>query len=195
MREWWDDSIYTPSPGVDYRDKPCNRSGRRKAGAVRRISSIARPFHRRMRTKITLGDMLTEEQLRALTKGMIAEQRHGSRTPRSRQSTNRDEEIADICGKVQWLRHKRQAGQLKSRMPYMTQEQAAQRYERMHERLEDEREMFKVAQQQRPPQKCRKPGMRNTCVRATSGKARFYRRESSTYTSTMMFGALISGEY
>ena len=141
---------------------------------------------------MTIGDMFSEEQLRALVKDIKAEQKQGIRAPRSRKS-NRTGDIADICNRVQWIRHKRQAGELKSRKPYRTARQTMDRYEEFYEkygRLEGTKEMFRAGQQERPPHKCKKPGMRNTCVRAYSGKVRrsFERVSVSSMTGTLVCG-------
>lgn len=152
-----------------------------------------------MRIKVTLGDMLTQEQLRALTKGMIAEQRTGSRTPRSRQSDNR---LDGVCERIQWMRHKRQRGEWKNRSRRGTTEQAILRYESdwrylCGTELEDTQAIFNVAKTVSSPyHKCNKPGMRNTCVRPKLERPRGIRKQPyAVYSSTSLTGVMVGGEY
>lgn len=111
-----------------------------------------------MKRTITLGDYLTEAQLRTLVKDYQVEQKHratmpyrekkGSRTPKRRQSEELSE-IDAIRGRVQYQRHKRQAGTWKNRNPYLSQSEAIARYERVWELsapLESREQMFAIGQ-------------------------------------------------
>jgi hypothetical protein len=106
-----------------------------------------------MRQVTTLGDYLTEAQLRTLVKDYQVEQKYGatmpyrentgSRTPKRRQS----EELSGVDAirkRVQRQRHERHAGI--SRKPYLSQQDAIARYERRRERLESGEEMFFIGQ-------------------------------------------------
>lgn len=99
-----------------------------------------------MSKKITLGDYLTEAQLRKLTGGKKLEQKSVQPSIKHSELTG----VAAIRAKVQWQRHKRQKGEWKSNKPYLTTEEAMRRYERReelrHERLETGEEMFRAGQ-------------------------------------------------
>lgn len=113
-----------------------------------------------MRSKVTLGDYLSEAQLRTLVKDYQVEQKigadnrtiGGSRTPRRRQSEELSG-IAAVRARVQWQRHKRQRGEWKSNQPYMTWAELCDRFERRYERLESEAEIFAIMQGQRTRKK------------------------------------------
>lgn len=111
-----------------------------------------------MRQVTTLGDYLTEAQLRTLVKDYQVEQKYGatmpyrentgSRTPKRRQS----EELSDIDAirkRVQRQRHIRQGVERRRKpIPYLSQQDAIARYERRGERLERGEEMFLIGQGQ-----------------------------------------------
>lgn len=112
-----------------------------------------------MKHTITLGDYLSEAQLRTLVKDYQVEQKYGaktpycvntgSRTPRSRQSEELSG-VAAVRARVQGYRHARQRGELKVR-PYVSQADAIARYERSGEaraRLESREQMFAIGQGQ-----------------------------------------------
>lgn len=111
-----------------------------------------------MRQVTTLGDYLTEAQLRTLVKDYQVEQKYGygatmpyrentgSRTPKRRQG----EELSDIDAirkRVQRQRHIRQGVERRRKpIPYLSQQEAIARYERRRERLESGEEMFFIGQ-------------------------------------------------
>lgn len=109
-----------------------------------------------MRQVTTLGDLLTEAQLRTLVKDYQVEQKYGatmpyreksgSRTPKRRQS----EELSDIDAirrRVQRQRHVRQGVEHRRKpIPYVSQQEAIERYERRGERLERGEQMFAIGQ-------------------------------------------------
>jgi len=103
---------------------------------------------------ITLGDFLTEAQLRTLVKDYQVEQKHGtdnrsiggSRAPKRRHSELSGVEA--VRARVQWERHKKQRGEWVSKKPYLSFKDACDRYERRHERLESGDEIFAIMQGQ-----------------------------------------------
>ena len=99
-----------------------------------------------MSKKITLGDYLTEAQLRKLTGGKKLEQKSVQPSIKHDELTG----VAAIRAKVQWQRHKRQKGEWKSNKPYLTIEEAMARFERReelrHEHLETGEQMFCIGQ-------------------------------------------------
>ena len=130
-------------------------------GARRHIAMRIRRFDSSLPTimdkKVTLGDYLTEAQLRTLVKDYQVEQKYGakpyrektgSRTPKCRQS----EELSDIDAirkRVQRQRHIRHGVERRKKpIPYLSQQEAIARYERRGERLERGEEMFYIGQGQ-----------------------------------------------
>lgn len=111
-----------------------------------------------MKYKATLGDLLTEAQLRTIVKDYKVEQKYGatmpyrentgSRTPKRRQS----EELSEIDAirlRVQRQRHVRQGRERRRKpIPFVSDADAMARYERRHERLESGDEMFYIGQGQ-----------------------------------------------
>lgn len=97
-----------------------------------------------MSRSITLGDYLTEAQLRKLTGCKKLEQKKGQGSIKHSELTG----VAAIRAKVQWQRHKRQEGEWKSNKPYLSCNDAIALYERKHERLERGEEMFFIGQGQ-----------------------------------------------
>lgn len=107
-----------------------------------------------MRKITTLGDYLTEAQLRTLAKDYQVEQKYGakpyrekkgSRTPKCRQSELSD--IDAIRKRVQRQRHIRQGVERRKKpIPYLSLQEAIERYERRGERLESGDEMFFIGQ-------------------------------------------------
>jgi len=99
-----------------------------------------------MSKKITLGDYLTEAQLRTL----LGEKRVGQKRNRQPSITHRElTGVAAIRAKVQWQRHKRQRGEWVSHKPYLSIDDAFARYEHREEhreRLESGEEMFRICQ-------------------------------------------------
>lgn len=75
-----------------------------------------------MREILTMGDMFTKAQLSALEKGIKADQREG--LPLRLRKKAQKSEMEEIRSKVQWQRHKKQAGDWVSKKPYITQEEA-----------------------------------------------------------------------
>ena len=99
-----------------------------------------------MQKKITLSDYLTEAQLRKLYGVKKLEQKK-SQPIKHEELTG----VAAIRAKVQWQRHKRQAGEWESRKPYLSNtNEAIARYERaaVREHLESGKEMFFIGQGQ-----------------------------------------------
>ena len=97
-----------------------------------------------MSKSIRLGDYLTEAQLRTLYGVKRVEQKKSQPSIKHSELTGVDA----IRARVQWERHKRQRGEWKSRMPYLSTEDAIARYERRGERLERGEEMFLIGQGQ-----------------------------------------------
>lgn len=103
-----------------------------------------------MRTIATLGDFLSEAQLRTLVKDYQVEQRYGSmgRPARSRGKGSLSG-VDAVRARVQNYRHKRQRGEWKSKTPYISVDDAIERYERRGEHLESCEQMFAIGQGQR----------------------------------------------
>ena len=100
-----------------------------------------------MRKKVTLSDYFTEAQLRTL----LGEKRVGQKNgQQSIKYSELKDDVDAIRAKVQWQRHKRQRGEWKSKMPYLTIEEAMARFERReelrHEHLETGEQMFRIGQ-------------------------------------------------
>lgn len=113
----------------------------------------------KMRCVNSLGDWFTEAQLRTLVKNYQVEQKYGatmpyrkkkgSRTPKRRQSKDLWE-IEEVRYRVQRQRHIRQGVERRRKpIPYISVDDAIERYERRHERLESCEEMFAIGQGQR----------------------------------------------
>lgn len=98
-----------------------------------------------MRTVATMGDMFTEAQLRTIENQVKADQRQGlplriMRKMAEAEKALAKEEIAQIRGRVQWERHKKQDGLWKLKRSYKTQEEACHNYEQKLAKLEEAKE-------------------------------------------------------
>ena len=98
-----------------------------------------------MRNVATLGDFLSEEQLRTLVKDYRVVQKYGFRDnkiPKSELSG-----VAGVRARMNRYRYKRDNHLLPAR-PYISTEEAMERYERREGRLESGEQMFRIGQGQ-----------------------------------------------
>lgn len=115
-----------------------------------------------MRSVTTLGDLLSEAQLRTLVKDYQVEQKYGTIASPARKRRNGSlSDIDAIRRRVQHQRHERQRGKLPKRS-YLSVEEAIARFERHEGRLESREQMFAIGQGQATRKK--------TDIRATAIK-------------------------
>ena len=101
-----------------------------------------------MKCVTTLGDYLSEAQLRTLVRDYQVEQKYGSMgSPAPKRRSSELSGVAGVRERVQSYRQRKRDGRLKVR-PYLSQEDAIARYERRGERLESREQMFAIGQGQ-----------------------------------------------